>query len=233
MKFKIGRLTSPIFFVLVCSVFAHAQKHEIGLGLGALNYSGDLSRMPNVAMSRPAVAPFYRYNFSPAVSLNTHLLIGGLAGKDNGKNAVSSFRNVNFEATMFQIGTKLEYNFLNYQYSSRPGVGNFTPYITGGMSAFSYTIHATNSTENPDNGSSLNFSIPFGFGFRYRVKSRINLNAEFIANKTFTDLLDGVSDYPVNNASRTKYLSNPLTSDWFFYAGFSISYTFFKIHCPD
>ncbi|MDF2455516.1 MAG: hypothetical protein K0R51_1509, partial [Cytophagaceae bacterium] len=108
-----------------------------------------------------------------------------------------------------------------------------TPYFTAGLSFFNFEHQSVSTTDDINARYAFEFAIPFGLGLKYRVKNRINFNAEFLANKTFTDYLDGVSSYPTGTPSNTKYLSNPLTSDWFYYLGVSVSYTFYKIYCPD
>lgn len=236
MSKKIGRLAFPIFFVFWGFLPAKGQKHEIGLGIGVLNYSGDIARIPNFTMSRPAINGFYRLNLSPAVSLRSTLMFGKLAGKDVNKTSdpVGNVRQAAFEANLNQFGLSFEYNFFNYQYGGKKkGDRRLTPYFTAGLSFFNYEHNSLTTTDKVDSRYALQFAVPFGLGLKYRIKSRLNFNAEFIANKTFTDYLDGVSSSPTNTTASPKYLSNPLTSDWFYYLGVSLSYTFYKIYCPD
>lgn len=235
MNKKIGRLAFPIFFVFWGLMPAKGQKHEIGLGIGVLNYSGDISRIPNIGMSRPAINGFYRLNLSSAVSLRAGLLFGKIAGKEAHKNTdpIAKVRQGAFEGNLNQLALNFEYNFFNYQYRGNRGDRKITPYFTAGLSIFNFEHTKVNTTENIDARYAFQFAIPFGLGLKYRIKSRWNFNAEFIANKTFTDYLDGVSDSPVGNTASPKYLSNPLATDWFYYLGVSLSYTFYKINCPD
>jgi hypothetical protein len=49
-------------------------------------------------------------------------------------------------------------------------------------------------TEGKANAYNLmQISIPFGFGFKYRITNKISVAAEFGISKTFTDYLDDVS----------------------------------------
>lgn len=236
MNKKIGRIAFPIFFVFWALTVSKGQKHEIGLGIGILNYSGDISSIPNFAMSRPAINGFYRFNASPVVSLRASLLYGKIAGKESRKNSdpVAQSRQGEFDASLNQLAVAFEYNFFNYEYRARKGDRRITPYFTAGLSLFNYEHNRVVSAEPIDSRYAFQFAIPFGLGLKYRIKSRLNFNAEFIANKTFNDYLDGVSNSPVKSSmSSTKYLSNPLNSDWFYYVGVSVSYTFYKIYCPD
>jgi hypothetical protein len=233
MSKKIGRLAFPIFFVFWGLLPAKGQKHEIGLGIGVLNYSGDIAKLPNFAMSRPAINGFYRLNFSPVVSMRTSLLFAKLAGKESGSDALGKTRQAAFEANLNQLALTFEYNFFNYQYGGKRGDRRLTPYFAAGLSVFNFEHSSVNTTDDVDARYAFQFAIPFGLGLKYRLKSRLNFNAEFMANKTFTDYLDGVSSYPLGNAPATRYFSNPLTTDWFYYLGVSLSYTFYKIYCPD
>jgi len=93
------------------------------------------------------------------------------------------------------------------------------------------------------------FSIPFGIGFKYALTDKINLGLEFGARKTFTDYLDDVSTtyvaYEELLAANGELAANlsirdekpegiitgtprgdDTTNDWYFIAGFSISYNF-------
>ncbi len=235
MNKKIGRLAFPIFFVFWGLLPAKGQKHEIGLGIGVLNYSGDLSSMPNFGMSRPAITGFYRLNFSPVVSMRASLMFGKIAGKEaNGaSNPVAGVRQGAFSGSLNQLALNLEYNFFNYAYSGKKGGRRLAPYITGGLSFFNYELGSANTTDAVDPRYAMQFAIPVGLGIKYRVRKQLNFNAEFVANKTFTDYIDGVSYSPTKNPASTKYITNPLTSDWFYYLGVSLSYTFYKINCPE
>jgi len=235
MNKKIGRFAFPIFFVFWGLLPAKGQKHEIGLGIGGLNYSGDLASFPNFGMSRPAINGFYRLNFSPVVSMRSSLLFGQLAGKESGKGnaAVGNARQGAFEASLNQLALTFEYNFFNYKSAGKRGNSRISPYFTTGLSVFNFEHHSLTTTDKVDARYALQFAIPVGLGLKYRIKNRVNFNAEFIANKTFTDYLDGTSSSPSKTATSVKYISNPLTSDWFYYLGVSLSYTFYKINCPD
>lgn len=58
----------------------------------------------------------------------------------------------------------------------------------------------------------MQISIPFGFGFKYRISNKMSVAAEFGISKTFTDYLDDVSKtyqtYEVQKAE-----NGPLSAD--------------------
>jgi hypothetical protein len=50
-------------------------------------------------------------------------------------------------------------------------------------------------------------NIPFGGGIKYYVSDRINISAELLYRKTFTDYIDDVSQKYIDPVNYTKYLS--------------------------
>src|SRR5690606_5334213 len=83
---KIGRILFPIFFAFICSTISKAQKSEIGIGLGGLNYTGEVAPNYNLKFYRPAGQVFYRHNFSPVVSLKGGIMAGNIYA--NERNSV-------------------------------------------------------------------------------------------------------------------------------------------------
>lgn len=102
------------------------------------------------------------------------------------------------------------------------------------------------------------FVIPFGFGWKFSLGKYLNMGFELGARKTFTDYLDDVSNTYVDlgdlerrNGSMAKVLSNrtgevndnlieyddtklrgnPDTKDWYYFTGFTLTYSFLPIGC--
>lgn len=100
--------------------------------------------------------------------------------------------------------------------------------------------------------------IPFGFGWKYSLTDYVNLGFEASARKTFTDYLDDCSTTYVDEAAlkrrngsiavalhnRTGEVSaegykydegdprgSPDAKDWYYFAGFTISYSFIPRGC--
>ena len=123
----------------------------------------------------------------------------------------------------------LEYNFLNY-HEPRANL-RFTPYGFIGIAGF----YANTSTRTQNDGlrgdfarsgSMVGVAVPVGVGFKYALSEFINLGLEAGARKTFTDQLDHLGD-------QTPLLVNRHDQDWYYYGGLSVSYTLYKIRCPD
>ena len=216
---------------------ANAQKtSEVGVGLGATNYRGEVSPNYQLQNSRPAFTVFYRKDVSVPITLRGGLMAGLLRADDGnvvGANGsvppLQNYRQVNLKGSVLEASAIVEYNFMAYH--SRADKVHFTPYLFAGVAG--YYASTTSVSNNPALGSTFNLSgsmmgiaIPAGVGFKYALSQHLNLGLEVGARKTFTDQLDHL-------ASQDPLLVNPHDQDWYYYSGISLSYTFFKILCPD
>jgi len=223
---KIGRVIFPIFFICF-SYQSFAQKQELGLGLGASAYSGEIVQHLDVRNFRPAGQIYYRINFSDVVSLRVAASTGVLAASDKiYSNAMSANRQAFFNGNYSDVNVMLEYNFLNYGYKNEQDRGKFSPYLAGGFGFFGYS----NGVSDPSHSTNSSFLpvVPFGGGFKYRINAHLSFNYQFIANKTFTTNIDGI--YTPPNSPHSYTTSN--SPDWYYYTGVSIGYIFWKVHCP-
>lgn len=222
---KIGKHIFPIFFVLL--IFPYASKgqkniagaglHEFGAGIGALNYTGDISPGFNVKFFRPAGMVFYRYNISPVVSFRAAFLIGNLhADESKLQDPIPGARKASFSSQLTEFALTTEYNFFNYR--PKKEVYRFSPYLTAGLAAYNSKLSG---------GAQL--AVPMGLGLKYRLNKRINLGLELVARKTFTDKIDGVDSSYILGVHQT---ANPNSKDWYYYAGFSLSWTAYSVICP-
>lgn len=221
---KIGKYIFPIFFVLLIYPFsskgqkniAGAGLHEIGAGIGAINYTGDISPGFNFIFFRPGGMIFYRYNISPVISFRGSFLAGNIhADESKLEDPVHLARRASFSSQLLEFGASVEYNFFNYR--PKKEVYRFSPYLTTGVAIY--------GAQGSGGGQ---FALPMGLGIKYRLNKRINLGAEFVARKTWTDKLDEL-DSSIIGVHQTV---NPHDNDWYYYAGFSISWTAFSVMCP-
>ena len=205
-----------------------AQKHEFGIGLGGFNYTGDLNPRYNFFNYRPAGTVFYRYNPSFATAIKLGVTLGQLTGDESKSNEkVAQVRNASFKSTVSEISLMAEYNFINYR--DKKQLIKFSPYMTGGFAIFgSAPDTKSNSLQENFDGQGLTFAIPFGIGMKFILSRNWNLGTEFVARKTFTDYLDGISTGNVSGKST----GNILDDDWYYYTGVTLSYTIYGINCP-
>lgn len=215
-----------LIFVITLKINAQKYKtspHEIGFMLGVANYMGDLSKSGDVAFFgdiqgkafRPAVGIFYRNNFYKFFNFRANLTIGQVYGND--KYSPSKYglqeRNLHFRSNIIDISLLIEWNILPFKiahYKYR-----FTPYLAGGVGGFYINPKAKLNgnwvalqalgtegqglLEYPDRTkySKMNFSIPFGAGFKLNLGRLWCISAEMMYHYTFIDYIDDVStSYP-------------------------------------
>ncbi len=219
------------FVLVICfgiSMTSHAQRHEYGGGVGLLNYSGEINPFPNPLNSRPGAQLLYRLNCSPAFSLRINIMGGLIHGSEkNGSSPVAKNRQAAFNSTVFDFCGIMEYNFLDYWYKETGQQHRLSPYFAAGLGAMNY--QTTINGLSPD-GSNTVLCMPIGGGIKYRLAENLNMNVELIARKAFTDKLDGIYDPKDPNVKNT---ANSHTSDWYYYLGFNLTYTVFKVNCPE
>lgn len=210
---------------------------EIGVGIGGLSYKGELSPSYQFRNNRPALTAFYRKDISAPITLRAGLMGGMLRADDrnvrgtNGKTPpLAAYRDASMKGSLLELSGGIEYNF--YDYHNRRDNVHFTPYVFVGVAGF-YANTETNSTAQPQlnqKAGIVSFAIPVGLGFKYALSEHWNLGLEAGARKTFSDKMDHVDG---KSANQTELVGNPNDQDWYFYNGLSVSYTFYKIRCPD
>jgi Domain of unknown function (DUF6089) len=212
-----------------------AQKLELGLGTGTMLYKGEVSYYFNPANFSTYVSAFGRYNFSHTVVLKIDGGIGNVKASQYQSDDIyiRSFdpnETVTFQTQIWEASVGLEYNFLDYRKYKSHTRG--TPYLTGGFGIF--TFDTPTRYEGQDKPG-MEFSIPFGIGYKYVLSRHWNLGAEFGARKTFTGYLDGI-----NNTRYYNYDGHGIQpqrgykdwQDWYCAAKITLSYTFYRIDCP-
>ncbi|SET93832.1 type IX secretion system protein PorG [Hymenobacter actinosclerus] len=210
---------------------------EIGLGVGGLVYKGELAPHYQFRNNRPALTAFYRRDLTGAVTVRGALTGGMLRADDrnvkglNGNQPpLSAYRDSHLKGSLLELSGGIEYNFFDYH--NREDKVHFTPYVFVGVAGFyANTDVQSNAFPSLDKKASvLSLAVPVGVGFKYALSTHWNLGLEVGARKTFTDDLDHIDG---KTRGQTDEIGNPHDQDWYFYNGLSISYTFYKIHCPD
>jgi len=214
------KITHFIIAILI-SVTSFAQtkqykrSNEIGFGIGAVNYTGDLSERFNVKFTGPSAQAFYRYNFSNEVSVLRVNLFGARLDVEEARTnrPLRVARDLSFSGTILEVSVLYEYDFFDFR-----DIDNryfMSPYLFGGIGGAS--IIGDNSVAFAN--------IPFGVGVKYRLTGGWNLGLEFGARKNFTDRLDGVDDEAILNSG--------IGTDWYYHSALTLSYTFYDLICPE
>ena len=219
-----------------CPIANAQNTSEIGAGLGATNYRGEISPEYQLQNNRPALTVFYRRDVSVPVTLRGGLMAGLLRADDGNVNGeigsvppLQAYRQANTKGSVVEASAVMEYNFMDYHF--RTDQVHFTPYLFVGVAGFSVsttTVTNNKALTNDFNrsGSMLGIAIPAGAGLKYALSEHLNLGLEVGVRKTFTDQLDHLG-------AQDPLLVNPHDQDWYYYSGVNLSYTFYKIRCPD
>ena len=202
-----------------------AQKVEIGASAGGLNYKGDIAPAFNPRFLRAGGSLFFRYNVSRSVTFRAEILKGSIAADDAfSKDPFQVARNRSFRTKLSEANLVTEYNFLNYQ--DRRFALNWTPYVFAGI-GYSRFAPDVKTSDYATKG----WVLPYGVGVKYQINRPWNVGLEFGTRKTFTDHLDDLGGKPISTLKLDQGDSS--TKDTYYYLGFSVSYTFYRIVCPE
>jgi hypothetical protein len=202
------------------------QRSEVGFGIGAFNYTGDLVRTYNFAFSKPAATVFYRSNISNVISFRTSITGGKIGATDKRKpiDAFAATRDASFNLFLLEGAAAFEYHFLDWRDDKRRL--RFTPYLFAGVSLFGFSGVQQKNAEY----SNVQMAIPFGGGIKYVLNPKYYVAFEIGIRKTFFDYLDNISDG--DPAYKTYQYGNAFDTDNYFFTGITLTYTFYDIPCP-
>jgi len=217
-------------FLIVIAFFCvskslHAQRSELGFGIGTFNYTGDLVRTYNIKYSKPAATVFFRSNLSKVVSFRASITAGKLGASEKPIDAAANLRDASFDIFLFEGALGMEYHFLNWRDDKRPM--RYTPYLFAGLGLFG----VSGNESKPAEYSNIQGAIPFGAGFKYILNPQWYAAFEIGTRKTFFDYLDNVSDFNDQTQKNYQY-GNPNDYDNYFFVGITFTRTFYDIPCP-
>ena len=213
------KLLAALIFCLPMALSAQnsfVQEGEFGFGVGAGHYFGDLNTRAKLNRPKIAAGLFFRKNFGNYTALRLSGTFAQLGYSDvyNTHNELMRRRNLSFNTKVWELGLQGDFNF--YRFLPGDPDFRFTPYITLGVSAFSYDPYAylsgekyllrqlgtegqgsSDSTISRKPYSTMALAIPFGVGIKYAINDRIKVGFEVVNRFTNTDYLDDVSrTYP-------------------------------------
>jgi hypothetical protein len=202
----------------------YGEQHaaEIGVGIGAAHYFGDLNATTKLNRPGQAATLFFRKNLGEYIAARASLTYAqlGFADSLNVQNEVMRKRNLGFTSAVWEVALQGDFNFFRFVPGDRGA--SFTPYITLGVGVFGYNPYTNlqgeryyfrelpvgtegqNSTLYPERKmyGPTAFSIPFGGGIKYAFYGgRMNIAFEVLHRFTSTDYLDDVSSTYVDPAA--------------------------------
>ncbi len=192
-----------------------SYKFDIGVGLGMSGYLGDANTSNVFHKPGVAVDGSFRYLLDNRWAIRGLLTVASLSGNSaDFENVFPGGESYSFKSWIYDLGARAEFNFFDY------GIGEtykrlrrWTPYLSVGVGVV---------LSSADGSTFAAATIPMAFGFKYKVKPRLNLALEFTMAKAFGDHLDGdkLSDlYGI----KSSFLKN---TDWYSTLTFSISWEF-------
>lgn len=166
------------------NVCAQEYKYEIGGAIGPSFYMGDANRTRPYLHPGVAGGLLFRYNINFHWGIKANLFVGNVSGKSIDSGNIFPFSvQASFHRTLADLGTQVEFNFFPYSDKySYLGTKPYTPYLFTGVGA----TYATGDNFFMD------ANIPFGMGFKYKLKNKMNIGIEFSMRKLFRDDFDVV-----------------------------------------
>lgn len=200
---------------------------ELGAYLGGSNFKGDIAPNLNFRNTGYSFGTTIKYNLDYFSSLKLIVNNISIHGSDNRINRpFHNDRNESFSANMMEIGALYDYNFIPFTHPKQ--ILNFSPFLVGGFSFLMINSSNGAGVEN-DKLPPVVLSIPFGGGTRIALNPKWILNFEAIARRTFTDFIDLSSQKYTNGVQKSISTNN----DWVYTFQIGLSYTFYRVICPD
>ncbi len=194
-------LSKKIFvtaIIIIGQISAFGQRFEIGGGVGATHYKGEI--YPSFKLFAPNVGAnaFVRVNLiRSGISMKATGMIGNLSADDRRVNSLfHQERGLKFTTSIWEVGGQLEYNFLHFR-SAHARNSDWTPYVFGGFAQ--YTVSRSRYEVNSDAFRQLvsynaqkpkprsDNAIPFGIGVKKMLLPRMNLTVEFGSRKILSN----------------------------------------------
>ncbi|MBK9255340.1 MAG: outer membrane beta-barrel protein [Saprospiraceae bacterium] len=198
------------FLIFASSV--SGQYKEISIGAGLSNYWGDLNAPDfpsNFSNGGFAFQFGGRYIYRKYFGVRANLLFGRLSGTDSKSNiGWQQLRNLSFKSPLAELAVMGELYIFGYE--TFEGSSVFSPYLTTGLGVFRFDPSTkyrgdfvrlqplgTEGQGMPgfkDKYSLISFAVLFGGGAKFKLSDKINISAEVVGRRTFTDYIDDVSD---------------------------------------
>lgn len=212
---------SLLFFIQTDAQYLN----ELGLSIGGTNYSGDIGRELYVYPNRIGGSLVYKRNVNSRLVGRISLSYLPIADDDvNSSNVVRNDRAYSFNNTIYEAAFGIEFNYFEYDVMSR--LKGYTPYIFVEFAGFYYDVANETDINSYHYGGKVAYSIPFGIGYKSRITDRLGYAVEFRTQYTFEDDLD----YNNQDVIPLRF-GNPNTTDWYFYTGATLTYSFGRPPC--
>jgi hypothetical protein len=205
-----------------------AQIHDVGVYFGGSNYVGDIGPTDYISPHDPAYGIIYKWNRSSRHSLRFSYTHSTITSDDADSDMPSRVqRGYTFENTLNEISAGLEFNFFEFDLHESGFL--FTPYVYTGLNYLNYNGLFFVDGESKYDSTHNTVAIPMLVGIKARVYNHFIIGLEARANYSFTDEIDGSK--PTNENLENLQFGNTNSNDWYFFTGFTLSYTFGRKPC--
>ena len=212
----------------------YAQQYEIGLGVGAGNYIGDVGQEYYFNPNRIGGDLFFKRTVNQWFSTRLDLKYLDIYANDlDAESLGRQKRKLSSDGNILNFSVGIEYNFLpRNPFSASKRNYRFIPYMYSGLGLGFYTgsLYKGESKLNDYDGAS--FNIPMVLGIKYNISHHFLISVETGAYYYFSDNLDGTEFYYEDNIRPNVVPSTNLNSnDWYTFTSFSLIYTFGNLNC--
>ena len=197
-----------IFLLLLLPVFSTAQQRlNLTFNGGFSNYSGDLQdKRFTLDQANFSFGAGLSYEVFPKFLIRGELQYGKLSADDKkSPRQLLRDRNLNFQSTLIEGSFLADYSLFDLKMGRK-----ITPYVFAGVALYRFNPYTHDSTgakfflrNLSTEGQGLTadrkkyllvqYAIPFGGGFRFRITDNAYLGYEIGLRKLFTDYIDDVS----------------------------------------
>ncbi len=208
-------------FALFLSVIqgVWAQKREMGIGLGATNYRGDLAPRVQFVNTRFGSEVFYRHYFNPVWAVRFGVFLGFFDASDSHlSDVVLRQRGYSMSSFMGSGNVLIEYNFFNFR-GKGYGRMNFTPYLFAGAAV---GLAQSREIKTAQSRSLFLPVFPYGIGIRKAVGENWSYGIEYTTLQLFTDEFD-LTPYNPGTTQR---------NDVLYSLNLTVAYRFVRVACP-
>lgn len=204
----------------MCSTFqvrSQDYRFEVGAGLGASGYLGDMNKSNFLKHPGFAAGGLFRYIIDYRWALKANLYTAGLSGNSaDYQDVFPGGESYKFNSQIYDLGAQVEFNFFNFGIGyTYKNLHRLTPYLTVGIGT---------TLASSGGHASFAMNLPVGVGVKYKLKERLNLGFEFTMRKVFGDKVDNFTLDDLNGI-RSSLFKN---TDWYSLMMFSITYEFGK-----